>query len=119
MFSGAFMGMQANQEDSAPVSSSHLLAKMRARNNIVPEETDTSAHPPETEHDTLLAEISQFVTSGGMVRGQATTQEILERFKSQLPAENTSVFRALLRRICDFERDSTKEGVWRLKSEFR
>jgi len=113
------MGMQTNQEDSAPVSSSQLLAKMRARNNILPKETDTSAHVAgETEHDALLAEISQFVTSGGMVAGQATTQEILDRFRSQLPAENTSVFRAMLRRICDFKRDSNRGGVWKLKSEF-
>lgn len=112
------MGMQTNEEDSAPVSSSQLLAKMRARNNVLPEETDTSASVLETEHDSLLAEISQFVTSGGSVPGQASTQEILERFSSMLPRENTAVFRALLRRICDFKRDSKREGVWRLKSDF-
>lgn len=113
------MGMQTNQEDSSPVSSSQLLAKIRARNNILVEETDTSAQVPETEYDSLLAEISQFVTSGGTVKGQATTQEILGRFSSKLPTENNSVFRALLRRICDFKRDSNKEGVWRLRGEFR
>ena len=113
------MGTQASQEDSGPVSSSQLLAKMRARNNVLPEETDTSAQVPETEHDSLLAEMSQFVTSGGVVPGQATTQEILDRFSAQLPRENTSVFRAMLRRVCDFKRDNQREGVWTLKNDFR
>jgi DNA excision repair protein ERCC-6 len=114
------MGLQENKEEgSDSVSSNQLLAKMRARNNILPnEEAGTSAEVPETEHDPLLAEMSQFVTSGANVPGQATTQEIVERFSSQLPRENSSVFRAMLRRICDFFRRNNKEGVWKLKSEF-
>lgn len=110
------MGFQTNDEDSNLVSSNHLLAKMRARNNVIPQ--GNASDVPETEHDLLLAEISQFVTSGCSVPGQATTQEILERFSSKLPRENTAVFRALLRRICDFKRDGIREGVWTLKRDF-
>ncbi|XP_031563807.1 DNA excision repair protein ERCC-6-like [Actinia tenebrosa] len=120
LFSGAVMGLRENKDsESDSVSSNQLLAKMRARNNILPdEEAGTSTEIAGTEHDGLLAEVTQFVLSGATVPGQATSQEIVERFKTQLPQENSSVFRAMLRRICDFSRGNDKRGVWKLKSEF-
>lgn len=114
------MGLRENKDsESDSVSSNQILSKMRARNNILPdEEAGTSTEVPETEHDELLAEVTQFVLSGATVPGQATSQEIVERFKTKLPQENSSVFRAMLRRICDFSRGNSKKGVWKLKSDF-
>lgn len=119
-FSGEQMGMSsASTEGSEPVHSSQLLAKMRARNNLV-SSSDTSADVPENESDSLLVEMRNFIALQCTTVGQATTQEILNEFGSKLPQSDTVVFRSMLRQICDFTRDSiTGKGIWMLKEEFR
>ncbi|GAA6213831.1 DNA excision repair protein ERCC-6 isoform X1 [Lates japonicus] len=135
--SGAhFSGEVAESEsNSAPLSSSSLLAKMKARNHLsVPssqreeaeDEEDGSGAPlqrssppaPPTEHDELLVDLRNFIAFQTNVDGQATTQEVLEYFKPRLTQEQAPVFRELLRRICDFHRTSGQEGIWRLKEHF-
>ncbi|XP_039995775.1 DNA excision repair protein ERCC-6 [Xiphias gladius] len=130
-FSGELAESGSN---SAPLSSSSLLDKMRARNHLnVPssqreaeEEEDGSGAPerssptaPPTEHDELLVDLRNFVAFQANVDGQATTQEVLEYFKPRLTQEQAPVFRELLRSICDFHRTSGQEGIWRLKEHFR
>lgn len=46
------------------------------------------------------------------VDGQASTQEILARFKERLPPSQTPFFKALLTQICDFHRESSGKGIW-------
>lgn len=129
-----------NESDSAPLSSSALLAKMRDRNYLrMPssqrdgddeeqeeegEESGSSAahrthSAATTEHDELLADLRNFVAFQAGVDGQATTQEVLEYFKPRLSQQQAPVFRELLRSICDFRRTSGQEGTWRLKEQFR
>lgn len=138
--SGALFSGEGPESDSnsAPLSSSSLLAKMRARNHLnVPssqreeaeeeeEEEGGSGAPgtslppaPPTEHDDLLVDLRNFVAFQANVDGQATTQEVLEYFKPRLTKEQAPVFRELLRSICDFHRASGQEGMWRLKESFR
>ena len=52
------------------------------------------------------------------MHGQATMDEILTHFKSQLSPSQSVMFRSMLRQLCDFSR-SHGEGVWYLKAEFR
>ncbi|XP_072247161.1 DNA excision repair protein ERCC-6 [Leuresthes tenuis] len=121
---------------SAPLSSSSLLAKMRARNHLNKptsrrqdeeegeedgsEAPGTSSPPaPPTEHDELLVDLRNFVAFQASVDGQATTQEVLEYFKPRLTQAQAPVFRELLRSICNFHRTSGQEGIWRLKEHFR
>lgn len=132
-----------SESDSAPLSSSALLAKMRDRNylrmpssqrdgggaedeNEEEEEEGggSAAHRTHsaaaaTEHDELLADLRNFVAFQAGVDGQATTQEVLEYFKPRLSQQQAPVFRELLRSICDFRRTSGQEGTWRLKEQFR
>ncbi|KAM7385649.1 hypothetical protein PAMP_001723 [Pampus punctatissimus] len=130
-FSGDGAGIDSS---SAPLSSSSLLAKMRARNHLsMPssqreeaEEADemaaesTSSPPaPPTEHDELLVDLRNFVAFQAHVDGQASTHEVLEYFKPRLTQEQAPVFRELLRSVCDFHRTSGQEGIWRLKERFR
>ncbi|XP_010735853.3 DNA excision repair protein ERCC-6 [Larimichthys crocea] len=131
-FSGEGMESESN---TTPLSSSSLLAKMKARNHLsVPssqrdeaeEEEDTTGAPgtssspaPPTEHDELLVDLRNFVAFQANVDGQATTQEVLEYFKPRLTQQQAPVFRELLRSICDFNRTSGQEGIWRLKEHFR
>ena len=119
-FSGEQMGMSSTSaKGSELVHSSQLLAKMRARNNLVPS-GDANAGGPGNESDELLAQMTNFIASQCTTVGQATTQEILDEFGSKLPQSDTVVFRSMLRQICTFTRDSsTRKGIWVLKEEFR
>ena len=117
-FSGEQMGMSSTSaKGSERVHSSQLLAKMRARNNLVPS-SDANAGGPGNESDELLAQMTNFIASQCTTVGQATTQEILDEFGSKLPRSDTVVFRSMLRQICTFKRDSGK-GIWVLREEFR
>ncbi|KAF3708274.1 DNA excision repair protein ERCC-6 [Channa argus] len=131
-----FSGEGAESDlNSTPLSSSSLLAKMKARNHLslpssqreeAEEEEDSfgaagtsSSRAPPTDHDELLVDLRNFVAFQANVDGQATTQEVLEYFKPRLTQEQAPVFRELLRSICDFHRTSGQEGIWRLKEQFR
>ncbi|XP_068424516.1 DNA excision repair protein ERCC-6 [Clinocottus analis] len=133
--SGAHFSGEGPESDLnvVPLSSSSLLAKIKARNHLsVPssqeaeEEEDDSAAPgtssfpaPPTEHDELLVDVRNFMAFQASVDGQATTQEVLEYFKPRLTEKQAPVFRELLRSICDFQRTSGQGGSWRLKENFR
>ncbi|KAF4090355.1 hypothetical protein AMELA_G00050880 [Ameiurus melas] len=117
---------------STSLSSSSLLARMRARNHIsLPqshnEEDDdneqraqsSTPYASATEHDELLVDLRNFVAFQAQVDGQANTREILEYFTPRLTSTQTPVFRELLRNICDFHRLPGQEGIWKLKAEYR
>ncbi|XP_036403368.1 DNA excision repair protein ERCC-6 [Megalops cyprinoides] len=121
---------EGTEEDGSALSSSSLLAKMKARNHLSlsrtleeeEEEGEGRAPPPaapSTEHDELLVDLRNFVAFQAQVDGQATTQEILQHFTPRLSAAQTPVFRELLRNICDFHRSPGQEGTWKLKADFR
>lgn len=126
-----FSGKGENAESSSgALTSSSLLAKMRARNHLIlPERLEsenvhlqeTSVLPPSTattEHDDLLVEMRNFIAFQARVDGQASTQEILQEFESKLSASQSCVFRELLRNLCTFHRTSSGEGIWKLKPEY-
>ncbi|XP_077586427.1 DNA excision repair protein ERCC-6 [Stigmatopora nigra] len=133
--SGAhFSGEVAESDPSpAPLASSALLAQMKNRNYLsLPsasqqeeEEDEDDEGPgnsravPNTEHDELLADLRNFVAFQAQLDGQASTQEMLEYFKPRLSPKQAPIFRELLRSICDFQRTSGQEGLWRLKENFR
>ncbi|XP_058908565.1 DNA excision repair protein ERCC-6 isoform X2 [Kogia breviceps] len=124
-----FSGKVEDAEPSSGVlTSSSLLAKMRARNHLIlPERLESeSGHLPETsaplpssmEHDDLLVEMRNFIAFQAQVDGQASTREILQEFESKLSASQSCVFRELLRNLCTFHRTSGGEGIWKLKPEY-
>lgn len=75
--------------------------------------------PEMEEHVELLTDIRNFVAFQAAVDGQASTDEVVERFKERLPPSKNHIFKALLQNICDFVRDSSGQGLWYLKGEFR
>uniref|UniRef100_A0A671QQ30 DNA excision repair protein ERCC-6 n=1 Tax=Sinocyclocheilus anshuiensis TaxID=1608454 RepID=A0A671QQ30_9TELE len=117
------------QEESGSLSSSSLLARMKARNHLnqpqrqEDEEEDeresTAVHATPTEHDELLVDLRNFVAFQAQVDGQASTKEILEYFTPRLTSTQTAVFRELLRNICEFHRLPGQEGMWKLKADYR
>lgn len=123
---------------SGILSSSQLLSRMRHRNKGIAldseneEEDDYDPDYPSTapvdeeslepevqENIDLLADIRNFVAFQAEIDGQATTQEIISRFRDRLPASQTPFFKALLTQICDFHRNNSGKGIWSLKGEFR
>ncbi|XP_036121312.1 DNA excision repair protein ERCC-6 [Molossus molossus] len=119
--------MEDGESSSGALTSSSLLAKMRARNHLIlPERLESEnvhlpqgpAPPPATEHDDLLVEMRNFIAFQARVDGQASTQEILQEFESKLSVSQSCVFRELLRNLCTFHRTSGGEGIWKLKPEY-
>ncbi|TKC47112.1 hypothetical protein EI555_010306, partial [Monodon monoceros] len=116
------------EPSSGALTSSSLLAKMRARNHLIlPERLESesgylpeaSTPPPSSmEHDDLLVEMRNFIAFQAQVDGQASTREILQEFESKLSASQSCVFRELLRNLCTFHRTSGGEGIWKLKPEY-
>ncbi|KFV02438.1 DNA excision repair protein ERCC-6, partial [Pterocles gutturalis] len=125
---GQFDG-KSGESSSSALESSSLLAKMRARNHLFfPQQTENEGDenhpqartpaPVSTEYDELLVDVRNFIAFQARVNGEASTQEILHKFESRLPAAQSCVFRELLRNLCTFHRNLNGEGVWRLKPEF-
>lgn len=128
--SAHFDGQVEGESSSAPLDSSSLLAKMRARNHLVatqrgdglreegPLQASGAAPSTETEHDELLVDIRNFIAFQAQVDGQATTRELLQEFESRLTVAQSCIFRELLRNICTFHRSPSGEGLWKLKPDF-
>ncbi|XP_061261663.1 DNA excision repair protein ERCC-6 isoform X2 [Bos javanicus] len=124
-----FSGKAEDAESSSgALTSSSLLAKMRARNHLIlPERLESESGrlpeaaaplPCSTEHDDLLVEMRNFIAFQAQADGQASTREILQEFESKLSASQSCVFRELLRSLCTFHRTSAGEGIWKLKPEY-
>ncbi|KAK7076758.1 DNA excision repair protein ERCC-6 [Halocaridina rubra] len=138
---GVFLPKKKPGSDtSGGMSSAQLLSRMYQRNKTVgsleldeagsdsgydPDYPSTATlaeevvDPDMQENIDLLADIRNFVAFQAEVDGSASTQEIINRFKSRLPPQQTPFFKALLTQICDFHRKPTGEGIWSLKGEFR
>uniref|UniRef100_A0A673JHB5 DNA excision repair protein ERCC-6 n=1 Tax=Sinocyclocheilus rhinocerous TaxID=307959 RepID=A0A673JHB5_9TELE len=127
--SAAHFSGEGAQEESGSLSSSSLLARMRARNHLNQpqrqedeeegERESAAVHATPTEHDELLVDLRNFVAFQAQVDGQASTKEILEYFTPRLTSTQTPVFRELLRNICEFHRLPGQEGMWKLKADYR
>ena len=88
-----------------------------------PDEAGTSGQTadPGVEQGTmdLLADVRNFVAFQAEADGEASTVELVSRFKRSLPSQQSPLFKAFLQQICDFSRNHEGKGIWRLKQEFR
>ena len=119
----------ANGKSQVPekITAQDLLRRMRKRNGN--ENTmggfsgDTALFQPDSvnENVDLLTDIRNFIAfqCESTVDGEATTDELVKRFKDKLPSRQNPLFKALLNEICTMYRDSKRHGVWKLKPEFR
>lgn len=125
------------------LSSTDLLAEIRSRRQrtlamddqpesgqerregvLLPSGNGTKAQAPPSlippRFEQLMNELRLFLVFGGKnADGKATTQEILAKFGNRIQSQDSSVFRSMLKRICDFQRGADGEGVWVLKTAFR
>lgn len=115
------------------MTSSELLDKIRGRNRLGGNKGGSGAgHYSGSEnlfgtptsgpehHVDLLTDIRNFIAfQADGDDGEATTDDLVKRFKDKLPPKETPLFKALLQEIASFVRDLQGRGVWRLKAEFR
>lgn len=71
-----------------------------------------------TGADEMADRIRQFVMFESVRNGEAATEEMLDFFKNNYPPEKTAIFKAILYKICGFQRRGTK-GFWTVRSEFK
>ncbi|XP_070580138.1 DNA excision repair protein ERCC-6-like [Ptychodera flava] len=130
-FDGAVSGNI--ERDAAMPASSDLLAKMRERNHVILDaDVDSFSDSDEGaggstsvpirekgEKDELLEELRCFIAFQASVNGQASTDELLTEFKDKLAHKDSVYFKAMLRQICTFHRNSEGVGMWRLRAEYR
>uniref|UniRef100_A0A8C0FMU1 DNA excision repair protein ERCC-6 n=1 Tax=Bubo bubo TaxID=30461 RepID=A0A8C0FMU1_BUBBB len=125
--SNGYFDEKSGESSSSALDSSSILAKIRARNHLLPQQMGNEGDenhqqapaPASTEYDELLVDMRNFIAFQARVDGEASTRELLHKFESKLPAAQSCVFRELLRNLCTFHRSPNGEGVWRLKPEFR
>ena len=122
-FDGSELIEKTNTED---LSSASLLKKMRARKALegrsAEEELDHNqyriqgqAYGPEEED--LIKEIRHFIALRAKNTGQATTQEILNEFKTKIDGHKNALFKEMLKHVCYFRKENG-EGTWFLKEEY-
>ena len=106
------------------LTSSQLLSRMKARNNLVTGDTNVSedasdeAKTGQENNLELITDIRNFVAFMAHVDGQASTQELIEHFRPKIPNGESAKFKAMLRQVCQLhKRDGVK--IWCLKPEFR
>ncbi|XP_061192459.1 DNA excision repair protein ERCC-6-like [Saccostrea echinata] len=131
-FDGSLVGnvvkdLKTGQSSSSSMTSDLLLNQMKKRNELVAtpgdeEEDDmgdNSTNPViDLDSYKLISEIKNFILFGCSMIGKASTQEILDEFGPKLPPSNSSLFKAMLNKICVFERNNGI-GFWKLRNEFR
>ncbi|XP_071797517.1 DNA excision repair protein ERCC-6-like isoform X2 [Asterias amurensis] len=109
---------QNSTKTTALPSSGSLLAQIRKRNNVSATDTDNQTSVVLPQHD-LLVDIRDFVSFQAETNGQATTNEILHKFRGKLPSNDSALFKSMLTEICVFQRVNGGEGLWKLKEDFR
>ena len=115
-------GQKLINNNQSALSSQSMLDQIQKRNRLDPNcanESNNSETFLSDEQNELLSDIRNYLAFQSAVNGEATTQEILDKFRDKIPPHQSAVFKALLWHICDFHRKSDKTGVWRLKQEFR
>ena len=111
---GVFSGRESILNASAAPSSSDLLASIKSRNA---QETAGTMDILDRDTQELSSDLRAFVSFQAKYPGQASTDEILTRF-SYLPANQTALFKAILKQICHFNKVGGS-GLWKLKQQYR
>lgn len=113
------------------ITAQELLQRMRRRNgvtlgldqNLNNRDEDPTLFQPDSMSNNvdLLTDIRNFIAfqCQSANDGEATTSQLLDKFKEKLPPKQNPLFKALLTEICIMYRDSKRQGVWKLKPEFR
>ena len=114
------------------ITAQELLHRMRKRNGLAFNDddssrgglgSDTALFQPDSmnENVDLLTDIRNFIAfqAESTIDGEASTDDLVKRFKDKLPSRQNPLFKALLNEICIMYRDSKGKGVWRLKPDFR
>lgn len=128
--------IQTSLASTSKSSDGSLLESIRKRNQSNPiaiarntfgamddldeedQDRDYEGRARNTGADEMADKIREYVMFKSARNGEAQTDEILDFFKSNYPPEKTAIFKAILYKICEFQRRGTK-GFWTIRSEFK
>jgi len=79
---------------------------------------DFEGKAKETGAESMADKIRDYLLYKSSRTGEAPTDEMLEFFKNNFKPDQTAVFKAILYKLCEFERRGDK-GFWLIRSEFR
>ena len=118
--------------DQQSMSAKELLTRMKERNRLLPNQGRSNfyegqdlfqpdAYQGFESNVDLLADIRNFIAfqNDSAGNGESTTEALVIHFKDKLPPVKNPLFKALLNEICDYSKNSTAKGIWRLKQDFR
>lgn len=127
----------ASASSSSSSGSDSLLSSIKKRNQNNPiaiahrtfhgptesdDEQDRDKDFVGTAQDTgaegMADKIREFLLFGSARNGEAQTDELLEFFKITFKPDKTAIFKAILYKMCDFQKRGSK-GFWSIKTEFR
>lgn len=118
----------------AQVESSSLLSAIKSRTFLNPNDS-VSTNDDDSNTDTgltsefhgiaegtgseiIASKLRNFMMFESPTAGESQTDELLDFFKKHFSISRTAVFKAILYKMCVFERRGSR-GFWSLKSEFR
>lgn len=126
--------INSQRSSSSKPSGGSLLESIRQRNQSNPialarstfgvgeeseeEESNFEGTARKTGADEMADRIRKFVMFESARNGEAATDEMLDFFKRNYPPDKTAIFKAILYKICEFQRRGT-QGFWTVRSEFK
>ncbi|KAI8073751.1 SNF2 family N-terminal domain-containing protein [Thamnidium elegans] len=104
-------GQVSGFNNRAKVSSSTLLAKMKARKEM----EDISTNLDSTAQESMINKIRDYLSQND---GRGTSQDIMNNLDININQEQVVIFRKMLQAIAKYQKDQTGKGVWVLKKDF-
>jgi DNA excision repair protein ERCC-6 len=97
-------------------SSASLISHIKSRENLT--NITKTKNNNSTTFLNLADDIREFLVFRSSKQGESTTKEIIDHFKPILTSDNTVGFKAMLKKLCQFQLNSNGTGVWKLKDEY-
>ncbi|MBM6387290.1 MAG: hypothetical protein JSY10_25370 [Paenibacillus sp.] len=122
-------GQVSGFNNRAKVSSSILLAKMKARKEMEGNIIyfffsvylkgilllDISTNLDSTAQESMINKIRDYLSQND---GRGTSQDIMNNLDININQEQVVIFRKMLQAIAKYQKDQTGKGVWVLKKDF-
>ena len=119
LFDGSLAGLSSTKCDSTEgMSSTQLFTVMQERNQINSGDVVISEHV-RTEDMKLISDITEFISQHARIKGQATTDEVVTKFKKKIDSKDSAKFKSMLEEVCFLEKQIFGSGIWQLKPQYR
>lgn len=107
-----------NQTNPIDLAKSALQASSSQDSDDEERNKDFRGKAKDLGAEDIAGKIREFVLYKSARSGEAQTDELLDFFKSNFKPDKTAIFKALLYKMCQFQRRGDK-GFWLIKTEFK